>query len=752
MPFKQRMEWDIAGSSRAAIERGQSPVERACVPACRFSRHWYIDDEYPCVKLHWQLLIVSSSLLLLPWTVLLFVSELDRNLQRNQVAASDRQLGTISELLASRENAWRALRVRAVSKSLLALQSPNDVLLDGYAHDWAGYELRAREFRFRDNKVVYERVDREAASRFSILAAVHEDRLNLFLRVADDRLIYHNPASRTIATGDRILLRVPDDEGNIRRYTFSAEGAGRIVARYRGAAFEGVRPVLEDPDYRAALLETGAGYNLEMSIPLPVDGRFGVVVEDVDQSDGVVRWTGMFDPAVVDDTGQLRVLEDDFNRLLDNHTEAGMRIRVFDAQGWIVADSDRRMPDSSVRQFSPGSASILDAVLFRFISTALTKSVDPDPFPAFTSGRMSTGDTESVVQMAGRSRFLRDRYSRVFLVGASKVESADGDLFGYVLLQRPRAAMTALTERSVLRLIKIFGASVLLIAAALIGFSLFMSWRIRHLRNEVEAVVSDEGKVQRLARASSVRDEIGDLSRSFHDMSRRQMGYTDYLQTLGSKLSHELRTPLSVLTTSLEGIDRDLLDERSRRCVVRADEGATRLQKLIRNLSEASSLEQTISRADKDRIDMSAWLATALDIYRDIYPQQLFELTPLAAEQTLQIDGSVELLQQMMDKLVSNACDFSAADRPVRLGLKSDAQSVQLMVLNYGSRLPAGLEENVFESMVSHREVRDDQPHMGLGLFIVRLIAEFHGAQCHARNVDLPDGQAVAFTIAFPRA
>ncbi len=698
------------------------------------------------MKLHWQLLLVCTSLLILPWSLLQFATELDRNLQQNEIAGSNRQVESIRQLLGAYPEQWRALGVRRQSQMLLALPSPNDILLDGYAHDWAGYELRARDFRYRDNKTVYPSAERQVASQFSVQAAVHGDRLNLFVRVSDNKLMFHNPASRAIATGDRVLIRVPDSTGNIRRYTFRAEAPGQMIGRYHGDAFEGVRPVLEDPDYRAALLETRSGYSVEMSLPLPADGRFGITVEDVDFAGGPALWTGMFDPQQVDATGQLRTLNDTFSRLLDNYSEQGMRIRVFDAQGWLVADEDQRAPDASVRSFSPGSASLIDAVLYRFITASLDRAIEATPFPRLPAGRLDPEKAATILEIAGDNRFLRDRYGRVFLVGARRIESSDGDLFGYLLVQRPRAAMTSHTEQAVLRLMKIFGLSVLMIAAVFIAFALFLSWRIRRLRNEVERSVNEEGKVRRHIRVSHARDEIGELSRSFGEISSRQLGYTDYLQTLGSKLSHELRTPLSVLSTSLESIDQNGLDQRTRECVERADQGARRLQQLIRNLSEASSLEQTISRADTEHLDMRGWLEAAYSVYPQIYPTRRFELA--IADGRCEIDGSAELLQQMMDKLVSNAVDFSSSDDVIRFRLERHRERVVLSVENTGSTLPAGMSNELFDSMVSQRQARDDQPHMGLGLYVVKLIADYHRASYRAAN--LPGDRGVAITLEFP--
>ncbi len=55
---------------------------------------------------------------------------------------------------------------------------------------------------------------------------------------------------------------------------------------------------------------------------------------------------------------------------------------------------------------------------------------------------------------------------------------------------------------------------------------------------------------------------------------------------------------------------------------------------------------------------------------------------------------------------------------------------------------------HLFESMFEQRHGRDDKPHFGLGLYIVRLIAEFHGGTAAAAN--RPDGGGVIFTVTLP--
>jgi signal transduction histidine kinase len=102
----------------------------------------------------------------------------------------------------------------------------------------------------------------------------------------------------------------------------------------------------------------------------------------------------------------------------------------------------------------------------------------------------------------------------------------------------------------------------------------------------------------------------------------------------------------------------------------------------------------------------------------------------------------------MLDKLVENAVDFAASGTAIRIVLKNDAV---LRVENQGTPLPDAIRESLFDSMVSQREEpAGGTPHLGLGLYIARLIAEFHGGRLLAEN--LPGGAGVAFEARLARA
>ena len=119
--------------------------------------------------------------------------------------------------------------------------------------------------------------------------------------------------------------------------------------------------------------------------------------------------------------------------------------------------------------------------------------------------------------------------------------------------------------------------------------------------------------------------------------------------------------------------------------------------------------------------------------YRDAFPAARFELdTPPDA---CFMRGAPDLIVQMLDKLVENAVDFCPPSGLITVRLARVGQQLRAQrVANDGPPIPEAMLGRLFESLFEHREGHDDRPHFGLGLYIVRLIAEFHGGSARAAN------------------
>jgi signal transduction histidine kinase len=162
-------------------------------------------------------------------------------------------------------------------------------------------------------------------------------------------------------------------------------------------------------------------------------------------------------------------------------------------------------------------------------------------------------------------------------------------------------------------------------------------------------------------------------------------------------------------------------------------------------MSEASRVEELMEHAEPEQFDLRSVLSSTVDAYRDVYPERQFEFSCTSA--ATRVSGSPELLIQMLDKLVDNAADFSSDGDLIRIGLESSDAGLVLSVHNPGPPLPERMRSQLFDSMVSVRADGSDK-HLGLGLYVAKLIAEGHGGRIKAENAD--DG--VRFSVVLPVA
>jgi signal transduction histidine kinase len=114
--------------------------------------------------------------------------------------------------------------------------------------------------------------------------------------------------------------------------------------------------------------------------------------------------------------------------------------------------------------------------------------------------------------------------------------------------------------------------------------------------------------------------------------------------------------------------------------------------------------------------------------------------------------GVPDAIAQLLDKLAENANDFAPPGSAVRVSVEHRARRAIIAVENEGPALPQDKIARLFESMVSLRATgaAGKEPHLGLGLYIVRLVAEFHGGTVRARNA--ADSGRVRFEVELPLA
>jgi dedicated sortase system histidine kinase len=353
------------------------------------------------------------------------------------------------------------------------------------------------------------------------------------------------------------------------------------------------------------------------------------------------------------------------------------------------------------------------------------------------------GEVRSALQgMAGR-RWRNSTDARAVILSAAHPIWSGDEVVGAVVVEETTNAIRSLSDRTLEKVVAVTLVAFVLGAVVLLAFASRLSLRLRRLRDEAEEAIDSQGRVKKLIAGSKSQDEIGDLSRSFSTALERLAQYNAYLEKLGGRLTHELRTPITVVRSSLENLRMASVPDEARVYTERAAEGLARLETILTRMSEATRLEQLVRQPERERFDAREVVRGCASGYASAYPKVKFAVA--VPDEPVMLHGAPDLYAQMLDKLAANAADFSSADEPVRIRLDERGT---LTVSNSGPLLPAEMAGRLFESMVSFRSREGREPHLGLGLYIVRLIAEFHGG--HARAANREDGSGVVVRVDCP--
>ncbi len=441
----------------------------------------------------------------------------------------------------------------------------------------------------------------------------------------------------------------------------------------------------------------------------------------------------------------------DLVQILEGLTRSTARIRVVDAAQHVIA-SGGSLARSVVDLPPQGRIErLLHPLYAPFLDAPRADFAEDDP-AVLQPGRSEVSSAlDGVAATARHPLGGADGTGGVTVVSAAYPIWVGERVRGAVLAEETTQAVLAARNRAFERLFTLVLATLLVGSLAVSAYATWLTARIRRLRDDAGRAIDRHGRLAAPLAGSDSRDEIGDLSRALSAALARIGEYAREQEQTAARLSHELRTPVAVVRSSLDNLRAHLggpLGPEARVYVERAQGGIDRLARILARMSEARRLEEALADTPRERFDLAALTVACVAGYRAAYPRRAFELR--APERPVPVDGAPDVVAQLLDKLVANAVEFATTD-PVVVSVESRDEGVRLSVSDTGPPLPPGLRERLFDSMVSVRAGDGgDEPHLGLGLFIARLAAQFHHASIRAE--DRADGSGVIVSVDFPAA
>jgi signal transduction histidine kinase len=230
------------------------------------------------------------------------------------------------------------------------------------------------------------------------------------------------------------------------------------------------------------------------------------------------------------------------------------------------------------------------------------------------------------------------------------------------------------------------------------------------------------------------RDEVAAVASSFNLAAARIEALLRANQNLLANASHELRSPLARLKMAVAMLDATPAAGRARL-----------MREIDTNIAELDALVEEVL------------LASRLDAHAALGPPQPVALLAVAAEEAarvgasaegddLQLPGDERLLRRAVRNLLENARRYAGQGVEVQVRRRADG-GADVVVADRGPGVPEALRERIFEPFFRMPGHAEREGGVGLGLSLVRQIAERHGgrARCEPR-----DGGGSRFVISLP--
>ena len=703
-------------------------------------------------RLGTKLALMGLALLIVPWFSYRQLVEMERLLVQGQSQAQLLTAEGISTLFNGRDDLFNDLPLNLEDfQPLYAQPLINVIRLDAQIDDWGD----ANEQQY----LTFGSLDGDQDSDFALLLGERADYLYVYMRIQDQSVIYRDPEYLRLDNADHIQLNFIRADGEDGRVSLIFQNSDQVTGFAMDEQWRYAATGVADNRVQGRLRydESADQIHVEFRFPLALLGSrryFGMTYVDVD--DSVRRETARITrtlPNAGKQSFDLVVLgTPEVRNIVQGLGYSGARILVIDNQSRVRAEAGAIQTKN---QQAPELTPWLDvAGLFSTVRPWLHQLIMGEPLAPTDLARSDVKDSaaDKVIRasLGGEPIALRNRISdtQEMILAAHPIISADS-VIGTVVVEQDIDDILRFQRSSLEQVLLLSVFSLVAVFVALLAFAGRLAWRIRSLRQEASAAIDSYGRLRKAELQSQINagDEIGDLSRSVSNMLEKLHQHNTFLESMPRTLRHEINNPLNTLSTSLQNLAEEYPQVDDSKYLASAKRGVHTIGSIVQNLADAANLDEALEAEELEAVDLNellrSYVANSAQSYRGV---RIAYQGPSGGAIAMIADYRIE---QMLDKLVDNAVDFHRKGTAVRVQLDCFPGTLQISVSNRGPLMSDSVLKSAFDSMVSHRGPQN-RLHFGLGLYVVRVIAEHHGGM--AKAVNLSDGSGVAMIVQLPLA
>jgi two-component system, sensor histidine kinase len=216
-------------------------------------------------------------------------------------------------------------------------------------------------------------------------------------------------------------------------------------------------------------------------------------------------------------------------------------------------------------------------------------------------------------------------------------------------------------------------------------------------------------------------------------------------------LSHELRNPLEPIRSAVDVLERiggnDPLLPWVREVIARQ---VTHMVRLLDDLLDTSRITRGVVKLQRRPVAIGEFVEQAIETYGPLIEQRKQSLTVDLPPEPVYVDGDPIRLAQVVGNLLHNAAKYTQQRGAIALTAKIEGETVALYVKDDGCGISTAVLPRVFDLFAQEDDsLSRSQGGLGIGLAVVKIMAELHGGTVEARSDGA--GKGSEFVLRLPR-
>ncbi len=347
--------------------------------------------------------------------------------------------------------------------------------------------------------------------------------------------------------------------------------------------------------------------------------------------------------------------------------------------------------------------------------------------------------------------FTQDEFNKFKLTTIKNVMQSGKNIGYLAITENANDIKAAIDERKTFIIRTAIAVGIVILIFSFVLNRYFLK-PIKNLVNYTKTIKNKNAKGANIDTLKLRNDELGLLSNSLDDMTLELQKRISHAENFSTDLVHEIRNPLASLKSASEILhDTNDVDQRIKLIDILSHD-VQRIERLITDYSQILKDEVALSKEKIKKLDIEPIVKSVVDDFNNIY--KLKRGIKIVYENDKKnkylINGIENRIEQIIANLLDNAISFSKDNKKVVVKvLKSDDNKVSINILDEGQGFKEKDTSKIFKRFYSNRPDKFGQ-HSGLGLNIVKNLADLHNAKIKATN--RLDQNGASMEIIFPKA